>query len=1297
METEFLEKGIDAAKSGQKQLAVECFQRVLLGDPQNLKAWIWLASVLDEYEKQIYCLRRVLQIDPGNQVARNAIAHLQQQYQPNKARSPEPKENLGEITRPVSVRKQNKPESSRANSLSKAVKPTAKRVNKILVLLAISVSLISVGIILGLLLLKNIPPFFPTKTADDPSATQDITNSDSVGRSSEPITPANLDKLVQVGRVGNSIATKALISPDARWIVVGTSLGFDIYDGQTLDLVNSIDIDATFGQDQGAPVTRLIFSKDGNKLLTGSDSTSIWRVWSIPDGKALFRLDRIFIGGDIFLSSNGDYLISIISENSDYQNTIEVWNVNSGEKEKRLSLEKFIFHNSIAHNKDIFAFGTEAGAVYVLDLDKGGEPYQLIGPSEKVSSLVFSPDDSLLAVGYKDGQVYIWSLYTKQIYIQIPPQGAQINGLCFSGDNRYLIISGNSAELWRLDNNSFLYNLNTIVDECKFAPDRQEFLATHSGFIDQFIFDDISAQETGKYYMYGCDDHDHCNNVSINFDHNLVAWIDGDDLKLETFNLETSQRLAANWQYSETPSFTSVAREANRIAVGFGRSLLRVYQTSNGELLWAQKTINSITAISLSQDGNTIAAGYYGPANHLADIWQIDSEHPNSAAYSLRFLNDQSMMASPRGNILLTSYSSSSDSIYHPIYGINAWDPAKGTLLYSVSGAGSEEFSLDGSLLAYELFKEIYIVNPETNQLLYQLALPDSSVSSLLRFSNGNQYLAIVDRVSQTVNIWDIKNGQLSKSFSIALPDSYFNEEFNCAFSPDNKHFIIYPSSLEQQIWRISDGALISQNLAHSPEEINENYFIFNANGGKYMKYNKATVELQGNKVAEISIWDTNNDSQIQTIENLNPPFAFSPDGDYIAGFFSEDLGNGNYQTIIRLIRINDGQIIAESSEMGSKIVNMVFSEDGSLLGVIGNQNLIILNLPSLDKRYEFSDIPYFNDMLFDFRFSSDNERIFVNGDYSFRIFDITNGRMIEPSSSSCNPPQYNFNLGQIDDQCGVTMDLTFYMDTISDPDGSSGNYTIPKYVNESPQSNILHPVQTFPDNTVLGIQFSADASNLYTLTADPITVPLARTSNMEFRFSDQYPHHPIDLQAISWLTNSGTNQILQITPWDQVPVLSILYPPVFSADALLVATLNIDGSINIIRIQDNQIILNVPTNQGVSALAFSPDSTLLAIGYDSGIMEIRKTASGDLVSSGNDGFDYSCPVTKMAISDDNQMVANTYECTAQFFISKIGDLDNWLWSSDYGVSIFHLEFLPDNSMLVSVGLDGVMRYWGVK
>ncbi|MDX2077121.1 MAG: hypothetical protein SFZ02_11865 [bacterium] len=74
--SQLLEQGIDAAKRGDRATGRRLLEQVIESDPANELAWIWLASCVNTLKERQECLERVLQINPDNARAKQALAAL---------------------------------------------------------------------------------------------------------------------------------------------------------------------------------------------------------------------------------------------------------------------------------------------------------------------------------------------------------------------------------------------------------------------------------------------------------------------------------------------------------------------------------------------------------------------------------------------------------------------------------------------------------------------------------------------------------------------------------------------------------------------------------------------------------------------------------------------------------------------------------------------------------------------------------------------------------------------------------------------------------------------------------------------------------------------------------------------------------------------------------------------------------------------------------------------------------------------------------------------------------------------
>jgi hypothetical protein len=72
------ERGVAAARGGQKRVAAVLLARAVQLDPQHEQGWLWLSGVLDAPEEVAFCLRSVLALNPANERAKKGLAWLEE-------------------------------------------------------------------------------------------------------------------------------------------------------------------------------------------------------------------------------------------------------------------------------------------------------------------------------------------------------------------------------------------------------------------------------------------------------------------------------------------------------------------------------------------------------------------------------------------------------------------------------------------------------------------------------------------------------------------------------------------------------------------------------------------------------------------------------------------------------------------------------------------------------------------------------------------------------------------------------------------------------------------------------------------------------------------------------------------------------------------------------------------------------------------------------------------------------------------------------------------------------------------
>ena len=74
-----LQRAITTIRAGNTAIGRELLTELLKENPQHEDAWMWMTAVVQTQERRLYCLERVLKINPNNETARRAASRLRQE------------------------------------------------------------------------------------------------------------------------------------------------------------------------------------------------------------------------------------------------------------------------------------------------------------------------------------------------------------------------------------------------------------------------------------------------------------------------------------------------------------------------------------------------------------------------------------------------------------------------------------------------------------------------------------------------------------------------------------------------------------------------------------------------------------------------------------------------------------------------------------------------------------------------------------------------------------------------------------------------------------------------------------------------------------------------------------------------------------------------------------------------------------------------------------------------------------------------------------------------------------------
>lgn len=181
-------------------------------------------------------------------------------------------------------------------------------------------------------------------------------------------------------------------------------------------------------------ITGLAVSPDGTLIVTaGGSSICVW------DGSRRRLLEQIFVDPNrvnaIALTPSADGIIAAISDGSVRQWD---WPLTGDD---RVVQKRTVPCGAVACSDDgeYCSGGWDDGHVYLWRHVDPSKRETLPGPKEKVVSIAFSPDSSMVAAATDDPADFLWRIPTESVVNRIDGLGLPRNDICFSADSDQLI------------------------------------------------------------------------------------------------------------------------------------------------------------------------------------------------------------------------------------------------------------------------------------------------------------------------------------------------------------------------------------------------------------------------------------------------------------------------------------------------------------------------------------------------------------------------------------------------------------------------------------------------------------------------------------------------------------------------------------------------------------------------------------------------------------------------------------------------------------------------------------------
>lgn len=225
----------------------------------------------------------------------------------------------------------------------------------------------------------------------------------------------------------------------------GASLAVGEYD--RVVLLDARDLTETYVNTlENTAVVALAFSPEGSELaiLEASGALSMLDVGT----KSIRDVARLMSPGSgaIAFSPDGSQFVSAGNSELVLWNSSTLNQVNSFEVSGANALSV-----AFSHSGDYVASGWDDGAVRLLAVQGFNQETELSEHTSDVTAVTFSPDDTLIASGSSDAELWLWSVTTRRPLLNLSEsQATQIKTLAFSEDGRQLVAGflNNSVRTW---------------------------------------------------------------------------------------------------------------------------------------------------------------------------------------------------------------------------------------------------------------------------------------------------------------------------------------------------------------------------------------------------------------------------------------------------------------------------------------------------------------------------------------------------------------------------------------------------------------------------------------------------------------------------------------------------------------------------------------------------------------------------------------------------------------------------------------------------------------------------------
>ncbi len=549
----------------------------------------------------------------------------------------------------------------------------------------------------------------------------------------------------------NTPLSSVAVSPNGLMLAAagkkGTLLIFDIKSGEVRHRLKG-------HQDS---IRTIVFHPQGEWLASAGDDKRIL-FWSLKTGQKIMEWQAPDEVNALAVSPDGRYLAS----GGDDKN-VTLWEIKTGQKgpifkghTESISIGGIAFHPT----KELLATGSFDDTARLWDIKTKETLHVLRGHTDDIANVIFSPDGEQLGTCSDDKMIRLWDVHSGKMLRLLHGHHRKVLGLRFLTASRLVSASRDGTlRIWDIDSGITL-----------------RVLQGHQGPVTYVV-------HAGQIF-------------SASFDGTVMRW--NADLPFQLIDLPSAA------------ISSEIAPDGKSVAVGFGDGALRLYSTSNGDLLWEQKNAHKqrIRHLVFNTEGNLLATASF---DKTAKLWQVKEGNQlqeeytfvghTDQLYSVGFSPDSQILASSSysGEIALLTIKTKESRFY------KAYDNIATSVVFDSSGTRLLSAGADGHVTLWNIND-----NPPT---ILQAFPEQEDNLAWASFSPDEKRIATVGR-RHLVYIYS-KEGEEQRLMG------HKSTIYRAIFSPDGQQLATVCADATVRFWDLSTGDILF--TLQLPTFINDN------------------------------------------------------------------------------------------------------------------------------------------------------------------------------------------------------------------------------------------------------------------------------------------------------------------------------------------------------------------------------------------------------------------------------------------------------------------------------------------